>query len=758
MAVDKGRKQGGGQPMGSGLPRGSPRKQPQDHRPAPSSSGPQRVQRLDCKAERAAQQAGAKRLCDTHAVPEGKLADFSRIGDARWPHKLHERLRLQREREQGAGRAGQHGPSLQSRPKLGSAAPNQAQQSEREAKAEAEQAEADRACDPYAFAEELRHQHERKAGHAGQAGQHRPSLQCRPKAGSENSKEAQRCEEEVEAEASPLSESTEICSSFARSGQPPDPYESSCYIDYVRENRAQLLAARSEKVQPRTQTYYVGHSRTDTESPLGSGGQAGQVARTISGQACQDAGTRCHKKSVYTPPEAFLLEDEALGEPLSPEHSLQPSLGRAHKRAPSCSPGSSLFGAVPKRRRSATMEAGAALLRICKQTPTATPASATPVSSVHGGIRVQATPASQPIDVTEGDASARREDELPLASAGAETPRHCDSSETPAAAPVNPAAAAESSVQALQKPAPPTQLLPEIPEAASAPQEQTPLQEPTQRTQSAASSHGACPKDEGPTVHGDQPARDASAVQPEVAQQQQQQEHGSMASCAVEAAAEAAGDIAVDLSDDEDMDIDIVTIDPPGKQPSWLPGCPAGGQDGQAAQGVAPAVSRGSGSAPLSMPAQPSMPSVQRAGSDGTPAPAAEQACNAVGAHQQEQAPSSATAEQGMGQDTAGLQPLTPSSQLLAAKLLTQSAHVHFAGCLSGADSCQCAGAASKGSVRTQPAGKPHVAMIDERKIEIRGEGGELFPCSIFHLQDDESVPMLELREVAKVSGRLIPL
>lgn len=48
--------------------------------------------------------------------------------------------------------------------------------------------------------------------------------------------------------------------------------------------------------------------------------------------------------------------------------------------------------------------------------------------------------------------------------------------------------------------------------------------------------------------------------------------------------------------------------------------------------------------------------------------------------------------------------------------------------------------------------------MIDERRIEIRGEGGELFPCSIFHLRDDESVPMLELREVAKVSCRLLPL
>ena len=757
MAVDKGRKQGGGQPRGSGLPRGRPRKQPQDHQPAPSSGAPQRVQKLDWEAERAAQQAGAKRLCDTHAIPEGKPADFFRIGDARWPHKLHERLGLQCEREQAAGRAGQHGPSLQSRRKPGSAAPNQAQRREQEAKAEAEQAEADRACEPYAFAEELRHQHERKAGHAGQAGQHRPSLQCRPKAGSVDPKQAQRCEQEVEAEASPLSEGTEICSSFDRSGQPPDPYESSCYVDYVRENRAQLLAARSEKVQPRTQTYYVGHSRADTESPLGSSGQAGQAARTISRQACQDAGARCHKKSIYTPPEAFLLEDEALGEPLSPEHSLQPSLERAHKRALSCSPGSSLFGSVPKRRRSATMEAGAALLRSWEQTPAATPASATPASSVHGGIRVQATPASQPTDVTEGAASARPEDELPLASAGAETPRHCDSSETPAAAPVNPAAAAESSAQALQNPAPPTRLLPEVPEAASAPQEQTPLQEPTQRTQSAASSHGACPKDEGPTVHGDQPARDASAVQPEIAQPQQQ-EHRSMASCAVEAAAEAAGDITVGLSDEEDMDIDIVTIDQAGKQPSWLPDCPAGGQDGQAAQGVAPAVSGGPGSEPLSMPAQPSMPSVQPAGSKVTPAPGAEQACNAVDAHQQEQAPSSAATEQGMGQDTAGLQPRTPSSQLLAAQPLTQSAHVHFAGCLSGADSCQCAGAASKGLVRAQPADKPPVAMLDERKIEIRGEGDELFPCSIFHLRDDESVPMLELREVAKVSCCLLPL
>ena len=328
MAVDKGRKQGGGQPKGLGLPRGRPRKHPQDHQPAPSSGDPQRLQKLDWEAERAAQQAEAKRLHDTHAIPEGKPADFFGIGDAGRLHKLHKRLRLQREREQaagGAGQAGQHGPRLQSRPKPGSAAPNQAQRCEREAKAEAEQAEADRDCDPYAFSDEpsvapfeygdaaalLRHQHEREAGHAGQAGQHRRSLQCRPKLGSADPKQALRCEQEVEAEASPLSEGTGICSSFDRSGQPPDPYESSCYVDYVRENRAQLLAARSGKVQPRTQTYYVGRSRAGTESPLGSSGQAGQAARTISGQACQDAGARYHKKSVYTPPEAFLLEDAA---------------------------------------------------------------------------------------------------------------------------------------------------------------------------------------------------------------------------------------------------------------------------------------------------------------------------------------------------------------------------------------------------------------------------------------------------------------
>ena len=231
-----------------------------------------------------------------------------------------------------------------------------------------------------------------------------------------------------------------------------------------------------------------------------------------------------------------------------------------------------------------------------------------------------------------------------------------------------------------------------------------------------------------------------------------------MASCAVEAAAEAAGDITVCLSDEEDMDIDIVTVDPLEKRPSWLPSCPAGGQDGQAAQGVAPAVSGGPGSAPLSMPAQPSMPGVQPAGSEGTPAAGAQQACNAVDAHPQEQAPPSAAAEKGMGQDSTGVQPRTPSSQLLAAQVLMQSAHVHFPGSLSGADSCHCAGAAKKGKIWTQSADKPPVAIADERKIEIRGEGGELLPCSIFHLRDDESVPMLELRKVAKVSCRLLPL